>query len=48
MFIIKAKVGDFGLSRAVGDNEYYRATKGGRWPVKWWVLDFHLYVVSAL
>jgi tyrosine-protein kinase len=31
----QAKISDFGLSRAVGKNEYYRATQGGRWPIKW-------------
>jgi tyrosine-protein kinase len=30
------KISDFGLSRAVGvGSEYYQASKGGRWPVKW-------------
>ena len=33
----QAKVGDFGLSRAIGvGSDYYRATQGGRWPVKWY------------
>ncbi len=32
----QAKISDFGLSRATGEhNDYYRATTGGRWPVKW-------------
>lgn len=32
----QAKISDFGLSRALGgDREYYRATQGGRWPIKW-------------
>ncbi|CAG0889830.1 unnamed protein product, partial [Darwinula stevensoni] len=31
------KVGDFGHSRALGTNkDYYRAQRGGRWPVKWY------------
>lgn len=31
------KISDFGLSRAVGaDSNYYKASKGGRWPVKWY------------
>jgi len=31
------KISDFGLSRAVGTNDdYYKATKGGKWPVKWY------------
>ena len=34
----RAKISDFGLSRAVGsESDYYRASKGGRWPVKWQV-----------
>lgn len=33
----QAKISDFGLSRAVcGDREYYKATQGGRWPIKWY------------
>ncbi|XP_059158559.1 tyrosine-protein kinase HTK16-like [Physella acuta] len=33
----KVKISDFGLSRAMGtDKEYYKATKGGRWPIKWY------------
>jgi hypothetical protein len=32
------KICDFGLSRAIGANsDYYRASQGGRWPVKWFV-----------
>lgn len=32
----QAKISDFGLSRNIGDNkDYYKATKGGRWPIKW-------------
>ena len=32
-----AKISDFGLSRAVGSgSDYYKASKGGRWPVKWY------------
>lgn len=31
------KISDFGLSRAVGANsDYYKASQGGRWPVKWY------------
>ncbi|CAI9736858.1 tyrosine-protein kinase HTK16-like [Octopus vulgaris] len=30
------KISDFGLSRAVGENQYYRATTGGKWPIKWY------------
>ncbi|XP_045201645.2 tyrosine-protein kinase HTK16-like [Mercenaria mercenaria] len=33
----RAKISDFGLSRAVGSNsDYYKATTGGRWPIKWY------------
>ncbi|KAH9491816.1 Tyrosine-protein kinase htk16 [Bulinus truncatus] len=33
----RVKISDFGLSRAMGtDKEYYKATKGGRWPIKWY------------
>lgn len=32
----QAKITDFGLSRTLScDQEYYRASKGGRWPIKW-------------
>lgn len=33
----QAKISDFGLSRALRvGSEYYKATSGGRWPVKWY------------
>jgi len=32
----QAKISDFGLSRVVGDKNYYRSETGGRWPVKWY------------
>lgn len=33
----RAKISDFGLSRAVGSSsDYYKATTGGRWPIKWY------------
>ena len=33
----QAKISDFGLSRALGnEHEYYKATQGGRWPIKWY------------
>ncbi|XP_049955937.1 tyrosine-protein kinase Shark isoform X2 [Schistocerca serialis cubense] len=33
----QAKISDFGLSRALGgDHEYYTATQGGKWPIKWY------------
>ena len=36
----QAKISDFGLSRALGtDHEYYKATQGGRWPIKWYVYN---------
>ena len=32
----QVKISDFGLSRAVGSgSDYYKASQGGRWPVKW-------------
>lgn len=36
-FSSQVKISDFGLSRAVGANSnYYKASQGGRWPVKWY------------
>ncbi|CAH1781694.1 unnamed protein product [Owenia fusiformis] len=33
----QAKISDFGLSRAIGTgSDYYKASAGGRWPVKWY------------
>lgn len=33
----QAKISDFGLSRELKNTqEYYRATQGGRWPIKWY------------
>ncbi|XP_015602408.1 tyrosine-protein kinase Shark [Cephus cinctus] len=32
----QAKISDFGLSRTFGSNDYYRATQGGKWPIKWY------------
>ncbi|XP_013108716.2 tyrosine-protein kinase Shark [Stomoxys calcitrans] len=33
----QAKISDFGLSRALGnDNECYQASQGGKWPIKWY------------
>lgn len=35
-----AKISDFGLSRALGlGSEYYTASQGGRWPIKWYLLN---------
>ena len=31
----QAKISDFGLSRALCANNYYQATQGGQWPIKW-------------
>ncbi|XP_014670840.1 PREDICTED: tyrosine-protein kinase HTK16-like [Priapulus caudatus] len=32
-----AKISDFGLSRVTrAEKDYYRATEGGKWPVKWY------------
>ncbi|KAI8122408.1 Tyrosine-protein kinase shark [Lucilia cuprina] len=33
----QAKISDFGLSRALGnDNDCYQASQGGKWPIKWY------------
>ena len=32
----QTKISDFGLSRVMGEKDYYRASAGGRWPVKWY------------
>lgn len=33
----QVKISDFGLSRATGSgSDYYKASQGGRWPVKWY------------
>ncbi|XP_015522213.2 tyrosine-protein kinase Shark isoform X1 [Neodiprion lecontei] len=32
----QAKISDFGLSRTFGSNDYYRASEGGKWPIKWY------------
>lgn len=33
----QAKISDFGLSRALGaGNDYYQASQGGKWPIKWY------------
>ncbi|XP_062984834.1 tyrosine-protein kinase SYK [Elgaria multicarinata webbii] len=31
-----AKISDFGLSKALGSNDYYKAEHYGKWPVKWY------------
>ena len=44
----KVKVGDFGLSRAIGSHsDYYRASEGGRWPVKWFVFNVLILLLST-
>ena len=36
----QAKISDFGLSRVLDAGEdFYSASKGGRWPVKWWAFE---------
>lgn len=33
----QAKISDFGLSRALAsDRNYYQASQGGKWPIKWY------------
>lgn len=33
----QVKISDFGLSRALPqDTDYYKATQGGKWPIKWY------------
>ncbi|XP_051153972.1 tyrosine-protein kinase Shark [Leptopilina boulardi] len=32
----QAKISDFGLSRTFGSSDYYKATAGGKWPIKWY------------
>ncbi len=31
------KISDFGLSRYMDEHDYYKATHGGKWPIKWCV-----------
>nr|CAD7588125.1 unnamed protein product [Timema genevievae] len=42
----QAKISDFGLSRALGGDQYYKATQGGRWPIKWYVFNFWHIIVQ--
>lgn len=46
----QAKISDFGLSRVLDAGEnFYSASKGGRWPVKWFVfVFFNYYILSFL
>ncbi|PSN45883.1 Tyrosine-protein kinase HTK16 [Blattella germanica] len=40
----QAKISDFGLSRALkNDHDYYKATQGGRWPIKWYAPESYNY-----
>ncbi|XP_018327039.1 tyrosine-protein kinase Shark [Agrilus planipennis] len=45
----QAKISDFGLSRAVGaDHEYYRAMRGGKWPLKWYAPESYNFGTFSL
>ena len=35
-----AKIADFGLSRLMNNNEYYEATFGEKWPLRWYYFFF--------
>lgn len=40
----QAKISDFGLSRALtADNNYYQASQGGKWPIKWYAPESYNY-----
>ncbi|KAF7287415.1 hypothetical protein GWI33_001389 [Rhynchophorus ferrugineus] len=40
----EAKISDFGLSKALGSgNEYYKASQGGKWPLKWYAPESYNY-----
>lgn len=40
----QAKISDFGLSRALcTDNNYYQASQGGKWPIKWYAPESYNY-----
>ena len=41
---LQAKISDFGLSRILNsEKEYYRATQGGKWPIRWYAPECVLY-----
>lgn len=40
----QAKISDFGLSRALcADDNYYQASQGGKWPIKWYAPESYNY-----
>ncbi|XP_033227086.1 tyrosine-protein kinase Shark isoform X2 [Belonocnema kinseyi] len=39
----QAKISDFGLSRTFGSSTYYKATAGGKWPLKWYAPESYNY-----
>ncbi|CAH0727482.1 unnamed protein product, partial [Brenthis ino] len=40
----QAKISDFGLSRALStDSSYYKASHGGKWPIKWYAPEAYNY-----
>lgn len=40
--IHQAKISDFGLSRALCTDNYYQASQGGKWPIKWYAPESFL------
>lgn len=44
----QAKISDFGLSRALSaENNYYQATQGGKWPIKWYAPESFNYGIFS-
>ncbi|XP_038207978.1 tyrosine-protein kinase Shark isoform X2 [Zerene cesonia] len=40
----QVKISDFGLSRALStDSSYYKASRGGKWPIKWYAPESYNY-----